>query len=417
VAREVLWQLDTAQERRTLSTAETEFRVKIKDAYLGLLAIEKMRARQRSRLTNIKHGDSSTKYFFLRANERRRKKHIQFLQTPSGIAIKHEDKKNEIFCHFDELLGTKQVRELSLNWEDLNYPHHNLDDLDLPISEEEIRRVVASMPKDNAPGPDGFIGAFYSKCWEIVKGEVIAAVMQLSQLKGDTFHLLNTANIVLLPKKEKADRVGDYRPISLVHSVAKIFSKILANRLGPHLLELVSSSQSAFIKKRCIHDNYVLVRGIIKNLHSRKTPTLLLKLDITKAFDSVSWAYLLEVFQNLGFDRKWRNWISLALSTSSSRILLNDAPGKSIKHERRLRQGDPISSMLFILAMDPLQRILQKATENGHLQPIGSRGSGVKASLYADDAAIFMKPTRNDIMMLKCLLDTFGQVSGLKTNL
>jgi hypothetical protein len=313
-----------------------------------------MRVRQRSRLTNIKHGDSSTKYFFLRANGRRRKKHIQFLQTPSGIAIKHEDKKNEIFCHFDELLGTKQVRELSLNWEDLNYPHHNLDDLDLPISEEEIRRVVASMPKDNAPGPDGFIGAFYSKCWEIVKGEVIAAVMQLSQLKGDTFHLLNTANIVLLPKKEKADRVGDYRPISLVHSVAKIFSKILANRLGPHLLELVSSSQSAFIKKRCIHDNYVLVRGIIKNLHSRKTPTLLLKLDITKAFDSVSWAYLLEVFQNLGFDRKWRNWISLDLSTSSSRILLNDAPGKSIKHERGLRQGDPISPMLFILTMDPL---------------------------------------------------------------
>jgi hypothetical protein len=196
---------------------------------------------------------------------------------------------------------------------------------------------------------------------------VIAAVMQLSQLRGETFHLLNTTNIVLLPKKEKAERVGDYRPISLIHGVAKIFSKILANRLGPCLPELVSSSQSAFVKKRCIHDNYILVRGIIKNLHSKKTPTLFFKLDITKAFDSISWAYLLEVLQNMGFDNKWKNWISLALSTSSSRILLNGAPGKSLKYERGLCQGDPISPMLFILAMDPLQRILQKASENGHL--------------------------------------------------
>jgi hypothetical protein len=143
------------------------------------------------------------------------------------------------------------------------------------------------MPKENAPGPDGFIGAFYSKCWKIVKGDVNAVVIQLSQLRGDTFHLLNTANIVLLPKKEKAERVREYRPISLVHSVAKIFSKILANRLGPRLSELVSSSQSAFVKKRCIHDNCILVQGIIKNLHSKKTPALFLKLDIAKAFDSI----------------------------------------------------------------------------------------------------------------------------------
>jgi hypothetical protein len=82
-----------------------------------------MRARQRSRLTKIKHGDARTKYFFLRANVRRRKKHIQILQTPNGIAIKHKDKEKELFHHFEELLGTKQARMLSLNWEELNYPH------------------------------------------------------------------------------------------------------------------------------------------------------------------------------------------------------------------------------------------------------------------------------------------------------
>jgi hypothetical protein len=83
--------------------------------------------------------------------------------------------------------------------------------------------------------------------------------------------------------------VGDFRPISLVHSVVKILSKILASRLALRLPEMVSSNHSAFVKKRCIHDNFVLVQGIVKKLHKEKTPVLFLKLDIAKAFDSISW--------------------------------------------------------------------------------------------------------------------------------
>jgi hypothetical protein len=149
----------------------------------------------------------------------------------------------------------------------------------------------------------------------------------------------------------------------------------------------------------------------------KKTRPFFLKLDIAKAFDSISWAYLLEVLQRLGFRTKWRDWISLALSTSSSRILLNEAPSKPLNHERRIHQGDPISPMLFILAMDPLQRILLKASKKCLLHPICPRGRGTKASLYAYDVAIFVKPTRNDTATIKSLLDIFGQVLGLKTNL
>jgi hypothetical protein len=212
----------------------------------------------------------------------------------------------------------------------------------------------------------------------VVKGDVIAAVQQLSQLRGSTFKLLNTANIILLPKTEQAHRIGDYRPISLVHSVTKIFLKILANILAPRLPEMVSSSQSAFVKKRCIHDNFVLVQSLVKEFHRKKTRALYVKLDIANAFDSVSWAYLLEVLEHLGFETRWREWISLALSTASSRILLNGIPGNPIKHERGLRQGDPISPMLFILAMDPLQRILHIAVKKGVLLPISARAKGIK---------------------------------------
>jgi hypothetical protein len=98
---------------------------------------------------------------------------------------------------------------------------------------------------------------------------------------------------VLIPKKEDACRVSDYMPINLTHSFAKLVSKLLANRLGPHLDHLISINQTTFIKRRCIHNNFMYVQEVIKDLHKRKIPALFLKLDISKAFDTVNWPYLL----------------------------------------------------------------------------------------------------------------------------
>jgi hypothetical protein len=204
ITKEVIWLLDQAQERRALSHEEVGFRSRLKEIYLGLVTMEKIKARQRSRMTNIKYGDSNTKFFFLRANGRKRKKHIQFLHTEEGLAISHEDKAREIERHFGEVLGTKQARTTSLSWNVLDYPTFNLAEMDDEISQEEIKKAIAGMPEENAPSPDGFIGAFYNKCWDIIKGEITATVLQLSQLRGGTFNLLNTAHIVLLPKKEQS---------------------------------------------------------------------------------------------------------------------------------------------------------------------------------------------------------------------
>jgi len=87
----------------------------------------------------------------------------------------------------------------------------------------------------------------------------------------------------------------------VVHSFAKLVTKILANRLASKLDQLVSPNQSAFTKGRFILDNFMLVQHTIKFLHQQKQARVLMKLDITKAFDSVSWPFLLEVLRNLGF--------------------------------------------------------------------------------------------------------------------
>jgi hypothetical protein len=364
IVKEILLQLEGAHEHRPLTQEELNLRRRLKIRSVGLAAIEKSRIRQKSHLTNIRCGDANTKLFHIRASSRARKNYIQCLQDDNGIAVAHDGKEKIIGDYFRDHLGSMVQRPVTFLWPALGYNSRDLSELEAPFTLEEIKETIYSMPGDKAPGPDGFTGAFFKSCWETIKYDIAAAINTLFAMNSQGFDLLNSANIVLLPKRPDAKRVTDYRPISLIHSIAKIFSKLLANRLAPLLDSLVSKCQSAFIKKRSIHDNFLYVQNTVSRLHKSKAPALFMKLDIQKAFDTVSWTYLLEVLQALGFGPRWREWVSILFCTASSRTLLNGVPGTKFHHARGVRQGDPLSPMLFILAMDPLQRLLDLAT--GH---------------------------------------------------
>jgi hypothetical protein len=200
----------------------------------------------------------------------------------------------------------------------------------------------------------------------------MAAILKLYVGDGRAFGRLNRALIMLIPKKPDALEVGDFRPISLVHSFAKLFSKLLANRLRPKMEDLVSSNQSAFIKGRNLHDNFILVRQMARKINGRREPGALLKLDISRAFDSLSWPFLFEVLRRMGFPEAWLNWIAISLRTASTKILVNGVPGPRIPHARGLRQGDPLSPQLFVLAMEVITILICRATEQGLLSPIGN---------------------------------------------
>ena len=165
----------------------------------------------------------------------------------------------------------------------------------------------------------------------------MAALVSLHQGDLRNLKLLNSAYLTLIPKKPEALEAKDFRPISLVHSFAKLVTKLLASRLATLLNDLVATNQSAFIRGRCIHDNFMLVQQTIKVLHHRKISSLFLKLDISKAFDSVDWSFLLEILSHLGFGPVWRAIISNLLQTTSTQIMLNSEPGQPIFHQRGLR--------------------------------------------------------------------------------
>ena len=211
--------------------------------------------------------------------------------------------------------------------------------------------------------------------------------------------------------------VKDFRPISLIHSFAKIVMKVLALRVAPAMDDLISNCQSAFIKKRCIQDNFLYVRNLARAYHRTNTPALLLKMDISKTFDSVSWEYVLEMLQQRDFPSRWRNWLALFFSTSSSSVLLNGITGPTFLHQRGLRQGDPLSPYLFILAIDTLQKLFQLATEDGPLSTLRGRHAKLRLSLYADDAVVFINPVKEELEMVIQIMRSFGDATGLRINL
>ncbi|WVZ93818.1 LOW QUALITY PROTEIN: hypothetical protein U9M48_039773 [Paspalum notatum var. saurae] len=295
--------------------------------------------------------------------------------------------------------GEAEPRDFSLDLAALNFQGHDLSSLEEEFTENEVVATIKDMPLDKAPGPDGFTGPL--SCWQIIREGVMAVLAAIHKGHLAKFKLLNSAFITLIPKKLEA----------LETSFAKLVTKILANRLAPWLPDMVYINQSAFIKGRSIQDNFLLVQQLTRCLYSEKEPHILLKLDISKSFDSVSWSFLIEVLRQLGFGRRWCNLLCLLLSTSSTRVLVNGEPGELVLHRRGLRQGDPLSPMLFILVMEVLNALVLKASGQNLLQPLVHR-----MSFYADDVILFLRPNHVDLSLISWLLEVFGHASGLRTN-
>lgn len=127
----------------------------------------------------------------------------------------HEEKANCVFQHFSGRIGNQKSRQLTLDWNQLQLPSFDLQHLEEEFFEVEVKAVIQVIAAEKAPGPDGFIGVFYKTSWEVIKADVLEAINYFYSRHDQHFNLLNNAHIVLLPKKEDASCVGDYRPISL----------------------------------------------------------------------------------------------------------------------------------------------------------------------------------------------------------
>jgi len=207
MALEVMKRLDIAQESKALSDAELTLRRGLKRRVVGISVVERARKKQASRITNLKEGDANTKFFHQKVNARCRKNNIQRWQHQGGWVTTHEDKASIIQDYFAVVMGPPQPQVRDFNWEVLNTQHYDLEALAASFTRDEILKAVSLTPSGKTPGPDRFPANFFKSCWEIISGDLVTALNTFHDLRCLNFDLLNTANIVLLPKKEGAEKL------------------------------------------------------------------------------------------------------------------------------------------------------------------------------------------------------------------
>lgn len=292
--------LDLLEECRALTSDEAELRsVAIKDLDAALQ--EKLEYwRRRYHIKVAIQGDANTQFFHANASGRLRRNTIQVL-THDGIdATSHASKAAILLDYYTNLLGVVVPSTWSFNLNDLYPTVVVVDSLSSPFSQDEIRHALFGMNTMSSPGPDGFEPSFYRSFWKLVEPDVLTLFANFYEEKLD-LDGINRAVLVLLPQKEGARTADSYRPISLQNCPIKMFTKVMTNRLQPRITSLVDDDQTGFIKGRCISENFVYAPELLSCCYKRKAPTLVMKLDFRKAFDSVNWSSLDHILQACGF--------------------------------------------------------------------------------------------------------------------
>ena len=194
-------------------------------------------------------GDKNTKFFHAIANSRKNLNDIVTLLEEDGSVVQQGQMADYLLHYYKNLMGARSHERRPFDLTGKVGPgfQEELQHLNDQITELEIRETLGGMPKDKSSGPNGFPTEFYQHFWEIIKSDIIA-VIRAFQRQGISLAPLNKATITLIPKKPNPTRPTDYRPISVINSIVKIITKLLANRLAPMLDSLIAPNQTAFVK-------------------------------------------------------------------------------------------------------------------------------------------------------------------------
>lgn len=421
------------QEKRN-NSKNTDEVINIENQLDELYNIKTRQLIIRSNTNWVENGERNNKYFYNILKTKSVKNNITIIKDPANnnIYTSNNDIIKEIRSFYSELYKNEKVEDNAIDRLLANIPDSatvssiNQTKLCSYITRKDLIDIINHSPNNKSPGLDGLGFELYKllvnnnpKFIDFLLDIINDAIQSLIPLSW------KETKMILLHKKGDRSLLANWRPLSLINADAKIFTKLMTNRLNSFISNLINPYQVGFLLNRLISDHGWATQTIMSHISNCEPNNTFIGvlLDQEKAYDRVNPTYLRKVLEKFGFPITWINVIMDLFFETKIHISANGWLSAPLKQNRGLRQGDPLSPLLFNLAFEPLLRTLLSekylhglSPHHQHLLDINENRERLVLLAYADDLLVFVKNQHE----WKYLLEIFGiynKASNAKINL
>ncbi|KAH7968495.1 hypothetical protein HPB52_009014 [Rhipicephalus sanguineus] len=290
--------------------------------------------------------------------------------------------------------------------------YEQVDICDSPLVEEELLAALKSMKRNRSPGSDGLTVEFYVKFWKVLGKPFTTLVNRL--LREGTLSATQREGLITLLCKDESRRTDlrAWRPITLLNCDYKLIAKCLSVRLTPVLSTVLGPYQACCVPGRSCQLHGFAIRDLIEWANARNLSGILCSFDQEKAFDVISHRYLFKVLKEAGFSGQFISMVRALYSRPSSAVVIQDRISEPFDVGRGVRQGDPLSPALYVLAFEPLLQRLSSDNSIGRF-PLPPGSPPVALFAYADDLSIVV-PDEATVCTVLDVMEGYCSASGAR---
>ena len=411
--------IDNFRKKQDISwDDETEHELNIASITLrNLYSEETNGAYVRSRVKWIEKGEQSHGYFKKMEASHQTYNTIKSLKNAEDEIVYDDIKILDVARDFySTLYSTNSIDKDTITQylNDIQIPTLNENDkrtLESDITLEELGDAVKCLKINKSPGTDGLTPEFYKCFWENLKYHFVDMMNEVFN-EGELPASCRRSILSLIFKKNDTNDIKNYRPISLTNYDYKVITFVLAKRLKPVLNTIINKNQSGYITGRFIGNSIRLIKDIFEWTESNDKQGAIICCDFQKAFDSIEWDFIYQVMEKFNFGKNFQRWVKIIYRNPEIVIKNNGWISSMFSMTRGIRQGCPLSALLFILCVEILA---QKVRMSDDITGFQFGNVIFKVIQYADDTTLVLRDLESVINALE-ILNEFSQVSGLVLN-
>ena len=375
-------------------------------------------AKVRSRASWLEEGEKPTRFFFNLEQTKQKQVTITKLKTTRGEITSQKDILQATADFYQKLYTDEEVDAETQTWFleqlDRTLAHHAKNSCEGPITRKELDEAVRKMNVNKSPGPDGLTTEFYLTFWHLIADDLVEAFNRA--FEGERLSPTQTSSLLrLLFKKGDRNLLKNWRPISLLNTDYKLLATAIANRLRPTLPASIHPDQTCGIPERSIFDNTLRLRDMIHEANTRRNNLILVNLDQEKAFDRVNRKFLEKILIKMNYGPSFVQWIRTLYAGANCKIINNGHLSDTVYLERGVRQGCPLSPLLYTLIIETLVTAIRHDKRIEGIPVPGSQDES-KISAYADDGTLTLKDDRSVARAFE-VIQQYEAASGSKLNM